>query len=89
MNMKQLQLVRGKNHARDVSDPLLCMLGFLWYNSDVLYSVAKDKYFIRQEIEGSYVPDQLLRRNAVSWNAHGDVSFAVDKNIHDDFVNAT
>ncbi|SAM02222.1 hypothetical protein [Absidia glauca] len=63
--------------------------GFLWYNSDVLYSVAKDKYFIRQEIEGSYVPDQLLRRNAVSWNAHGDISFAVDKNIHDDFVNAT
>ncbi|ORZ13986.1 WD40-repeat-containing domain protein [Absidia repens] len=62
--------------------------GFLWYNSDVLYSVAKDKYFIRQEIEGSYAPDQLLRRNAVSWNAHGDISFAVDKSIGDDFVSA-
>ncbi|KAI8334412.1 WD40-repeat-containing domain protein [Chlamydoabsidia padenii] len=62
--------------------------GFLWYNSDILYSVAKDKYFIRQEIEGSYGPDQLLRRNAVSWNAHGDISFAVDKNIHGDFVNS-
>ncbi|KAI8076853.1 WD40-repeat-containing domain protein [Halteromyces radiatus] len=61
--------------------------GFLWYNSDVLYSVAKDKFFIRQEVEGSYIPDQLLRRNAVSWNAQGDVSFAVDKSIHDEFVN--
>lgn len=60
--------------------------GFVWYNSDVIYSCAKDKTFVRQEVQNAYQPVKLLRRNGIGWNVHGDLAFAIDKSTRDKFV---
>ncbi|KAI9025276.1 WD40-repeat-containing domain protein [Phycomyces nitens] len=60
--------------------------GFLWLNSDTIYSVAKDKWFIRQEIQASYRPVDLLKRNAIGWNVQGDLAFAIDQSSREHFV---
>ncbi|OBZ85920.1 WD repeat-containing protein 24 [Choanephora cucurbitarum] len=60
--------------------------GFLWLNSDELLSVSKDKWFIRQNIKGSYRPLDLLKRNGMGWNVQGDIAFTIDKSSREQFV---
>ncbi|KAI8072162.1 WD40-repeat-containing domain protein [Gilbertella persicaria] len=60
--------------------------GFLWFNSNELLSVSKDKWFIRQKIKGSYRPLDLLKRNGMGWNVQGDIAFTIDKSSRDQFV---
>ncbi|KAI7862657.1 WD40-repeat-containing domain protein, partial [Spinellus fusiger] len=59
--------------------------GFLWLNGETVYSVAKDKWFIRQEVQSSYRPIDLLRRNAIGWNVQGDLAFTVDQSSREHF----
>ncbi|KAI8379573.1 WD40-repeat-containing domain protein [Radiomyces spectabilis] len=63
-----------------------CPTGFQWLNADVLYSCGKDQLFIRQEIQESYRPHDLLRRNGMGWNIQGDLSFTIDKSSRHHFV---
>ncbi|KAI8377284.1 WD40-repeat-containing domain protein [Blakeslea trispora] len=60
--------------------------GFLWLNPDELLSVSKDKWFIRQNIKGSYRPLDLLKRNGMGWNVQGDIAFTIDKSSREQFV---
>ncbi|KAI9322547.1 WD40-repeat-containing domain protein [Dichotomocladium elegans] len=60
--------------------------GFLWLDTDVLYSCAKDKNFIRQEIQHAYEPTSFLRRDGMGWNIQGDLAFAMDQSSRDTFV---
>ncbi|KAI8989271.1 WD40-repeat-containing domain protein [Pilobolus umbonatus] len=53
--------------------------GFMWLNSDELFSVSKDKWFIRQNIKDAYRPVDLLKRNGMGWNVQGDIAFSIDK----------
>ncbi|KAI8065802.1 WD40-repeat-containing domain protein [Gongronella butleri] len=62
--------------------------GFLWYNDDVMYSVAKDKFFVRQHIQGAYQPVDLLKHNSLCWNIQGDLALAVDNFDHSEFVDS-
>lgn len=61
-------------------------IGFIWYDSDVLYSCAKDKTFVRQAMQHAYEPANLLCRNGMGWNIQGDLAFAVDQSARDKFV---
>ncbi|ORX49056.1 WD40 repeat-like protein [Hesseltinella vesiculosa] len=63
--------------------------GFLWFNNDVIYSVAKDKYFIRQHIQSAYQPIDILRHNSLCWNIQGDLALAVDNSPTSEFVDST
>jgi WD40 repeat protein len=60
--------------------------GFMWLNSSELLSVSKDKWFIKQNIKGSYRPFDLLKRNGMGWNVQGDIAFAIDKSSRNLFV---
>ncbi|ORE02129.1 WD40 repeat-like protein [Rhizopus microsporus var. microsporus] len=60
--------------------------GFLWSNSDELLSVSKDKWFIKQNIKRAYQPVDLLKRNGMGWNVHGDIAFTIDRSERSSFV---
>ncbi|KAI9249009.1 WD40-repeat-containing domain protein [Sporodiniella umbellata] len=60
--------------------------GFLWTNAEELISVSKDKWFIKQGIQRAYQPVNLLKRNGMGWNIHGDIAFAIDKSLRKTFV---
>ncbi|KAG1474356.1 hypothetical protein G6F56_000406 [Rhizopus delemar] len=60
--------------------------GFLWSNPDDLFSVSKDKWLIKQNIQRAYQPVGLLKRNGMGWNVHGDVAFAIDRSLRTTFV---
>ncbi|KAI8146794.1 WD40-repeat-containing domain protein [Fennellomyces sp. T-0311] len=63
--------------------------GFQWLNSDVLYSCAKDKTFVRQEIHHAYQPINVLRRNGMGWNIQGDLAYTVDRSSRKNFVDGS
>jgi WD40 repeat protein len=51
--------------------------GFLWHDSDTIWSCSKDKFFIVNSIsKNAYQLSRLLNRNALSWNAFGDIGFS-------------
>ncbi|KAG2177202.1 hypothetical protein INT43_007859 [Umbelopsis isabellina] len=60
--------------------------GFQWLSPDVVISCAKDRYFMRHEIVGAYKPIELLRKNGIGWNIHGDLVFSIDKSTGHQFV---
>ncbi|KAI8582866.1 hypothetical protein K450DRAFT_225216 [Umbelopsis ramanniana AG] len=60
--------------------------GFQWLSSDTIISCAKDRYFMRHDIVGAYQPIELLRKNGIGWNIHGDLVFSIDKSAGDSFV---
>lgn len=41
---------------------------------------------MRHEIVGAYQPIELLRKNGIGWNIHGDLVFSIDKSTGDSFV---
>ncbi|CAO3678190.1 unnamed protein product [Umbelopsis vinacea] len=59
---------------------------FQWLSPDVVISCAKDRFFMRHEIVGAYQPIELLRKNGIGWNIHGDLVFSIDKSTGDSFV---
>ncbi|GAB5586913.1 SEA (Seh1-associated) complex subunit [Umbelopsis nana] len=59
---------------------------FQWLSSDVVISCAKDRFFMRHNIVGAYQPIELLRKNGIGWNIHGDLVFSIDKSSGDSFV---
>lgn len=61
-------------------------VGFQWLSPDVVISCAKDRFFMRHEIVGAYQPIELLRKNGIGWNIHGDLVFSIDKSTGDSFV---
>lgn len=71
-----------------MSEPLneSLILGFQWLSSDTIISCAKDRYFMRHNIVGAYQPIELLRKNGIGWNIHGDLVFSIDKSAGDSFV---
>lgn len=68
------------------NSPTFILAGFIWFDADVLYSCAKDKTFVRQEMQHAYEPANLLCRNGMGWNIQGDLAFAVDQSARDKFV---
>ncbi|KAI8647401.1 WD40-repeat-containing domain protein [Parasitella parasitica] len=60
--------------------------GLAWHNPHELLSVAKDKWFIRQHIKGSYEQVEEMKRNPLTWNVQGDLMFSFDKSSRDLFV---
>ncbi|KAJ3041244.1 WD repeat-containing protein 24, partial [Rhizophlyctis rosea] len=53
--------------------------GFLWHNSNTVWSVSKDRMFISHDIRSAYKPMDLLNTNAHAWNCFGDMTFAIDE----------
>ncbi|CAG8485904.1 5698_t:CDS:10 [Paraglomus brasilianum] len=53
--------------------------GFLWKDSDVLWSSSKDKLFIQQNVRVAYHTSKLMSKSAVGWNVYGGMAFALDK----------
>jgi hypothetical protein len=41
---------------------------------------------MRHNIVGAYQPIELLRKNGIGWNIHGDLVFSIDKSAGDSFV---
>ncbi|KAJ3190838.1 SEA (Seh1-associated) complex subunit, partial [Irineochytrium annulatum] len=53
---------------------------FLWISPTVMWSVSKDRNFIRQDLnEVGFCPSALLPTCAVAWNVFGDITLAVPK----------
>ncbi|CAG8626618.1 19560_t:CDS:10, partial [Racocetra persica] len=53
--------------------------GFLWRESDVLWSCSKDKFFIQQDIRDSYRQLDLLSKCAIGWSVYDQIAFAIEK----------
>ncbi|RGB25950.1 WD40-repeat-containing domain protein [Rhizophagus diaphanus] len=58
--------------------------GFLWHNSDVLWSCSKDKFFIQQDINCSYRPLSLLSKCSIGWSVYDKIAFSIEK--YDDLI---
>lgn len=83
MSMIQRQQVKCQKKKRTL---LIVLIGFLWSNPDELLSVSKDKWFIKQNIKRAYQPVDLLKRNGMGWNVHGDIAFTIDRSERSSFV---
>ncbi|GBB87052.1 hypothetical protein RclHR1_13500002 [Rhizophagus clarus] len=53
--------------------------GFLWHDSDVLWSCSKDKFFIQQDIACSYRPLSLLSKCSIGWSVYDNIAFSIEK----------
>ncbi|CAG8774987.1 8044_t:CDS:2, partial [Gigaspora rosea] len=53
--------------------------GFLWHESDILWSCSKDKLFIQQDIRDSHRQLDLLSKCAIGWNVYDQIGFAIEK----------
>ncbi|CAG8447125.1 5637_t:CDS:10 [Scutellospora calospora] len=53
--------------------------GFLWHDSDVLWSCSKDKFFVQQDIRYSYHQLDLLSKCAIGWSVYDQIAFAIEK----------
>ncbi|KAJ3278344.1 WD repeat-containing protein 24, partial [Borealophlyctis nickersoniae] len=52
--------------------------GFLWHNSDTIWSCSKDRSFASHDIRWSYRPLDLLTTTAHAWSVFGDLTFAIE-----------
>ncbi|KAI9143812.1 WD40-repeat-containing domain protein, partial [Paraphysoderma sedebokerense] len=64
-------------YSLDVHDNVTT--GFLWDDSETLWSVGKDKYFVKSYIRGATRPVGEVSKSAVGWNGYGDLTIAVDE----------
>ncbi|RIA89227.1 WD40-repeat-containing domain protein [Glomus cerebriforme] len=53
--------------------------GFLWHDSDVLWSCSKDKIFIQQHMSDSYRPLDLLSKCSIGWSVYDKIAFSIEK----------
>ncbi|CAI2171753.1 15599_t:CDS:10 [Funneliformis geosporum] len=53
--------------------------GFLWHDSEVLWSCSKDKFFIQQDMRDSYRPLNMLSKCSIGWSAYDKIAFAIEK----------
>ncbi|KAF0441277.1 WD40 repeat-like protein [Gigaspora margarita] len=53
--------------------------GFLWHESDILWSCSKDRFFIQQDIRDSHRQLDLLSKCAIGWNVYDQIAFAIEK----------
>jgi len=53
--------------------------GFLWHDSDSIWSCSKDRYFIQQDLKTGLRPLDHLSSAAFDWNLCGDLTFAMEE----------
>eukprot|EP00842_Homolaphlyctis_polyrhiza_P004550 jgi/Hompol1/5096/HPOL_000492-RA len=73
-------------HVWDINNPFIPMCsfdehsnittGFLWKDSNTLWSCSKDRSFVVQDIHHAYKQSHLLTPSAQSWNVFGHMAFA-------------
>lgn len=51
---------------------------FLWADADTVWSVSKDRCFVKYDIGVAFKPRELLSRSAVGWSVYGDLAFSVE-----------
>ncbi|KAJ3018418.1 WD repeat-containing protein 24 [Thoreauomyces humboldtii] len=53
--------------------------GFLWRDSNTIWSCSKDRSFARHDIRSGYRPLERRSTCAMGWNVDGELTFAIDE----------